>query len=62
MVGYSGYMTPSIVDPQTCPGLEQYAIKRFSEALEEVVKAIAENAGMKVCPESDPKLLCVLCV
>jgi T-complex protein 1 subunit theta len=31
---------------ETCPGLEQYAIKKFSEALEDVVKALSENAGM----------------
>lgn len=29
----------------TCPGLEQYAIKKFGEALEVVPKILAENSG-----------------
>ncbi len=33
---------------QTCPGLEQYAIKKFAEALESLPRALAENAGVKV--------------
>ena len=33
---------------QTCPGLEQYAITKFAEALEVVPRALAENAGRKV--------------
>ena len=31
----------------TCPGLEQYSIKHFADALETVPKALAENAGAK---------------
>jgi len=31
---------------EACPGLEQYAIKRFAEALECVPRALAENAGL----------------
>ncbi|XP_014678870.1 PREDICTED: LOW QUALITY PROTEIN: T-complex protein 1 subunit theta-like [Priapulus caudatus] len=31
----------------TCPGLEQYAIKKFGEALEVFPKILAENAGVK---------------
>jgi len=34
---------------QTCPGLEQYAIKKFAEAFEALPMAIAENTGIKVC-------------
>ena len=30
------------------PGLEQYAIKKFAESLENLPRAIAENAGAKV--------------
>ena len=33
---------------QSTPGLEQYAIKKFAEALEVVPRTIAENAGVKV--------------
>ncbi len=33
---------------QTCPGLEQYAIKKFAESLEAFPRALAENAGIKV--------------
>jgi len=32
---------------QTIPGLEQYAIKKFSEAFEIVPRTMAENAGVK---------------
>ncbi|XP_013390625.1 T-complex protein 1 subunit theta [Lingula anatina] len=32
---------------ETCPGLEQYAIKKFAEALEVVPKALSENTGVK---------------
>jgi len=31
---------------EACPGLEQYAIKKFAEALEVVPRALAENAGL----------------
>jgi len=33
---------------ESTPGLEQYAIKKFAEALEVVPRTIAENAGVKV--------------
>jgi len=32
---------------ETCPGLEQYAITKFAEALEVVPRALAENSGVK---------------
>ncbi|KAG7280206.1 hypothetical protein CRUP_037567 [Coryphaenoides rupestris] len=32
---------------RTCPGLEQYAIKKFAEAFEAVPRALAENSGVK---------------
>uniref|UniRef100_H3AF78 T-complex protein 1 subunit theta n=1 Tax=Latimeria chalumnae TaxID=7897 RepID=H3AF78_LATCH len=32
---------------ETCPGLEQYAIKKFAEAFESVPRALAENSGVK---------------
>nr|CAB3229024.1 T-complex protein 1 subunit theta-like [Phallusia mammillata] len=32
---------------ESCPGLEQYAIKKFAQALEVVPRALAENAGLK---------------
>lgn len=32
---------------EACPGLEQYAIKKFAQALEVVPRALAENAGLK---------------
>ncbi|CAL8279510.1 unnamed protein product [Arctogadus glacialis] len=32
---------------ETCPGLEQYAIKKFAEAFEAVPRALAENSGVK---------------
>ncbi|KAF6117853.1 chaperonin containing TCP1 subunit 8 [Phyllostomus discolor] len=32
---------------ETCPGLEQYAIKKFAEALEAIPRALAENSGVK---------------
>lgn len=32
---------------QTCPGLEQYAIKKFAEAFEAIPRALAENSGVK---------------
>ena len=35
---------------QACPGLEQYAIKKFAESLEVIPRALAENAGFKVQP------------
>lgn len=31
---------------ESCPGLEQYAIKKFAQALEVVPRALAENAGL----------------
>ena len=33
--------------PQTFPGLEQYAIKKFAEALETFPKVLAETSGVK---------------
>ncbi|KAM4699691.1 T-complex protein 1 subunit theta isoform 2-T3 [Discoglossus pictus] len=32
---------------ETCPGLDQYAIKKFAEAFESVPRALAENTGVK---------------
>ena len=34
---------------QGCPGLEQYAVKKFAQSLETIPRALAENAGFKVC-------------
>ena len=34
---------------QTCPGLEQYSIKKFAESFEALPMALAENTGVKVC-------------
>ncbi|NXC20081.1 TCPQ protein, partial [Corythaeola cristata] len=31
----------------TCPGLDQYAIKKFAEAFEAIPRALAENSGVK---------------
>lgn len=33
---------------QSCPGLEQYAIKKFADSLEVLPRALAENSGAKV--------------
>lgn len=32
---------------ETCPGLDQYAIKKFAEAFEALPRALAENSGVK---------------
>ena len=32
---------------QTCAGLEQYAIDKFTESLEVIPRTLAENAGVK---------------
>ncbi|XP_019941652.1 T-complex protein 1 subunit theta isoform X1 [Paralichthys olivaceus] len=32
---------------ESCPGLEQYAIKKFAEAFETLPRALAENSGVK---------------
>lgn len=32
---------------QSCPGLEQYGIKKFAEAFESVPRALAENSGIR---------------
>ncbi|GBO09174.1 T-complex protein 1 subunit theta [Araneus ventricosus] len=32
---------------ETLPGLEQYSVKKFAEALEALPKALADNAGLK---------------
>ncbi|KAG8190220.1 hypothetical protein JTE90_011941 [Oedothorax gibbosus] len=32
---------------ETLPGLEQYSVKKFADALESLPKALAENAGLK---------------
>lgn len=33
---------------EKCPGLAQYAIQKFSESLDELPRALAANAGLKV--------------
>jgi len=33
---------------EKCPGLAQYAIQKFAESLEQLPRAIAVNAGVKV--------------
>ena len=40
------YLPPPL-SVKTCPGLEQYAIKKFAEAFEAVPRALAENSGVK---------------
>ncbi|KAL7983558.1 hypothetical protein Chor_000434 [Crotalus horridus] len=32
---------------ETCPGLDQYAIKKFAEAFEAIPRALGENSGIK---------------
>lgn len=32
---------------QSCPGLEQYSIKKFAEAFEVIPRALAESSGVK---------------
>lgn len=32
---------------QSCPGLEQYSIKKFAEAFEALPRSLAENSGVK---------------
>ncbi|XP_033002783.1 T-complex protein 1 subunit theta isoform X1 [Lacerta agilis] len=32
---------------ESCPGLDQYAIKKFAEAFEAIPRALAENSGVK---------------
>lgn len=32
---------------QSCPGLEQYSIKKFADAFEALPRALAENSGVK---------------
>ncbi|XP_070567693.1 T-complex protein 1 subunit theta-like [Ptychodera flava] len=32
---------------ESCPGLEQYSIKKFAEALEDIPRCLSENAGVK---------------
>ncbi|XP_034972465.1 T-complex protein 1 subunit theta isoform X1 [Zootoca vivipara] len=32
---------------ESCPGLDQYAIKKFAEAFEAIPRALAENSGIK---------------
>ncbi|KAM3932922.1 T-complex protein 1 subunit theta isoform 1-T1 [Leptodactylus fuscus] len=32
---------------ETCPGLDQYAIKKFAEAFESIPRALSENSGVK---------------
>jgi len=33
---------------EKCPGLAQYAIQKFAESLDEIPRALAGNAGLKV--------------
>ena len=33
---------------EQCPGLAQYAIQKFAESLDELPRALAANAGIKV--------------
>jgi T-complex protein 1 subunit theta len=33
---------------EKCPGLAQYAIQKFAESLDELPRALAVNAGLKV--------------
>jgi T-complex protein 1 subunit theta len=33
---------------EKCPGLAQYAIQKFAESLDELPRALAANAGVKV--------------
>lgn len=44
----SGALFCLYVSFQSCPGLEQYVIKKFAESLEFMPRALAENAGVKV--------------
>ena len=37
-----------VLSIQTCPGLEQYAIKKFAESLEALPRAIVVNSGISV--------------
>lgn len=32
---------------ETCPGMDQYAIKKFAEALTHIPRILAENSGSK---------------
>ena len=54
MLNYYTCIHRYIVDPifniylQSLPGLEQYAVMKFAEALEVIPRAISENAGAKV--------------
>ncbi len=43
-----------LVSLQTCPGLEQYAIVKFAEALEALPRALAENTGVMVSGAPPP--------
>ena len=46
-VNHSGFFVV-VVAFQSCPGLEQYVVKKFAESLESLPRALAENAGVKV--------------
>lgn len=41
------FKMPAWCSLQTCPGLDQYAIKKFAEAFEAIPRALAENSGVK---------------
>lgn len=45
VIQYNLKATP--ISVQTCPGLDQYAIKKFAEAFEAIPRALGENSGIK---------------
>ncbi|NXD64748.1 TCPQ protein, partial [Eolophus roseicapillus] len=45
--GVNTFKVLTRVSKPTCPGLDQYAIKKFAEAFEAIPRALAENSGVK---------------